>query len=80
MLVRMLRNWVTHMLLVGTENSSCCSVAKSCLTLCDPLDFSTPDFPVLHYLSEFTQTYSIVLVMLSNHLILLHLGKSLPVS
>ena len=76
----MLRNWVTHMLLVGVENSICCSVAESCPTLCDPLDFSTPGFPVLHYLSEFTQTYSIVLVMLSNRLILLHLGRSLPVS
>ena len=30
----------------------CCfySVAKSCLTLCDPTDCSTPGFPVLHYL------------------------------
>ena len=26
----------------------CCSVAKSCLTLCDPMDCSTPGFPVLH--------------------------------
>ena len=35
----------------------CCSVAKSCLTLCDPMDCSTPGFPVLHYLPEFTQTH-----------------------
>ena len=35
---------------------SCCSVAKSCLTLCDPKDCSTPGFPVLHYLPEFAQT------------------------
>ena len=27
-----------------------CSVAQSCLTLCDLLDYSTPGFPVLHYL------------------------------
>ena len=27
-----------------------------CLTLCDPLDCSTPGFPVLHYLPEFPQT------------------------
>ena len=27
-----------------------CSVAKLCLTLCDPMDCSTPGFPVLHYL------------------------------
>ena len=35
----------------------CCSVAKSCLTLCDPMDCSTPGFPVLHYLPEFAQTH-----------------------
>ena len=29
----------------------CCLVNKSCLTLCDPMDCSTPDFSVLHYLS-----------------------------
>ena len=28
----------------------CCSVAKSCLTLCDPISYSTSGFPVLHYL------------------------------
>ena len=31
-----------------------CSVAKSCLTLCDPLGGSMPGFPVLHHLLEFT--------------------------
>ena len=30
----------------------CCSVAMSCLTLCDPMDCSTPSFLVLHYLPE----------------------------
>ena len=29
---------------------SCCSVAKLCLTLCDPMDCSMPGFPILHYL------------------------------
>ena len=38
-------------------NNSCCSVAKLCMTLCDPLDCSMPGFPVLHYLSEFAQTH-----------------------
>ena len=33
----------------------CCSVTKSCLTLCDPMDYSMPGFPVLHYLPEFAQ-------------------------
>ena len=27
----------------------CCSVAKLCLTLCDPMHCSMPGFPVLHY-------------------------------
>ena len=34
-----------------------CSVAKSCLTLCDPMDCSKPGFPVLHYLLEFAQIH-----------------------
>ena len=32
------------------------SVAQSCLTLCDPMNHSTPDLPVHHQLLEFTQT------------------------
>ena len=32
-----------------------CLVAQSCLTLCDPMDCSTPGFSSLHYLLEFTQ-------------------------
>ena len=32
------------------------SVAQLCLTLCTPMDYSTPGFPVLHYLLEFPQT------------------------
>ena len=39
-----------------TQNSSCCSVAKSCLTLCEPTDCSMPGFPVLHHFPEFVQT------------------------
>ena len=35
----------------------CCSVAQLCLTLCDPLDCSTPGFPVLHYLPELAQIH-----------------------
>ena len=33
------------------------SVAQSCPTLCDPVDCSTPGFPVHHQLLEFTQTH-----------------------
>ena len=34
------------------------SVARSCLTLCDPLNRSTPRLPVHHQLPEFTQTHA----------------------
>ena len=33
------------------------SVTQSYLTLCDPMDRSTPGFPVHHQLPEFTQTH-----------------------
>ena len=33
------------------------SVAQSCLTLGDPMNHSTPGFPVYHQLLEFTQTH-----------------------
>ena len=59
--------------------STCCSLVKSCPTLCDPIDCSTPGFPVLHYRSEFAQIHAHESVMLSNHLILclplLHLSS-----
>ena len=34
-----------------------CIVALSCPTLCIPMNWSTPGFPLLHYLSEFAQTH-----------------------
>ena len=33
------------------------SVTQSCLTLCDPMDCSTPGFPVHHQLPKLTQTH-----------------------
>ena len=33
------------------------SVAQSCLTLCDPMDWSTPGFPVHHQHPEFAPTH-----------------------
>ena len=33
------------------------SVAQSCLTLCDPMNRSTPGLPMHHQLPEFTQTH-----------------------
>ena len=34
-----------------------CSVAKLCLTLCNPMNHSTPGLPVHHQLPEITQTH-----------------------
>jgi len=48
----------------------CCSLAKSCLTLCDPMDCSTPGFPILLHLPEFAQTLVYWVLMSPNHLIL----------
>ena len=33
------------------------SVNKSCPTLCDPMNLSTPGLPIHHQLPEFTQTH-----------------------
>jgi len=34
-----------------------CSIAQSCLTFCDPMDCSTPGFPVLYHPLELAQTH-----------------------
>ena len=36
---------------------SCFPVPKLCPVLCNPIDCSTPGFPVHHYLPEFVQTH-----------------------
>ena len=57
----------------GDVSCWCCSIAKLCPSLCDPMDCGTPGFPVLHYLPEFSQTHvHWVSVMPSNNLILCH--------
>ena len=43
------------------------SVAQSCPTLYNPMDCSTPDFPVHHQLLEIVQLMSIESVMPSEH-------------
>ena len=48
------------------------SVTQSCPTPCDPMDCSTPGFPVHHHLPELAQTHVHESVMPSNHLILCH--------
>ena len=60
-------------LLQNIEQSSLCcicSVAQLCLTLCDPMDCSTPGLPVHHQFLELLKLMSIKSVMPSNHLIL----------
>ena len=37
--------------------SYCCSVTKSCPTLCNPMDYSMAGSPVLHHLLEFAQIH-----------------------
>ena len=34
-----------------------CSVAKSCPTPSDPMDYSTPGYPIFHHLLELAQTH-----------------------
>ena len=45
------------------------SCAQSCLTLCDPMNCSTPGLPVHHQLPELPKLMSIESVMPSSHLI-----------
>ena len=47
-------------------------VAQSCLTLCDPMNHSTPGLPIHHQLPESTQPMSIESVTPSSHFILCH--------
>ena len=42
---------------VWSSVNSVSSVSQSCLTLGDPMDSSTPGFPVLHQLPDFAQTH-----------------------
>ena len=55
-----------------------CSIAKSCMPLCDPVDCSTPGFPVFYYLLEFAQTHVHRVSDASSHLILCHPLLILP--
>ena len=52
------------------EDCSCCLVAHSCLTLCDPMDCSTPGLTVHHQLPELAQTHVHWVGDASNHLVL----------
>ena len=61
MVALMFAKWnLTNCLLENVSGSSVqfSSVAQSSLTLCDPMNHSTPGFPVHHKLPEFTQSHA----------------------
>ena len=43
--------------IISSSSVQFSSVAQSCLTLCDPMNHSTPGFPVHHQLQEFSETH-----------------------
>ena len=55
--VRMAKNNQAKTDSITSRFCCCCSVAQLCLTLCDPMDCSSPGFPVLHHLPEVAQTH-----------------------
>ena len=74
---KMQRNLVGEMLAWKSlqpppEFCYCCSVDKSCLTLWDPMDCSTPGFPVLHYLPVLKLIDNLIQPSHLIHLILCH--------
>ena len=69
-----------HILIESKSSSACycCSVAKLCLTLCDPVDCSTPGFPVPSPAPTACSNSCHELVMPSNRFILCHPLLLLP--
>ena len=63
---------------LGFKAVSCCSVTKSYLTLCDPMDCSTSVSSLSSVSQSLLRFMSIESVMLSNHLILCHALSLLP--
>ena len=78
------RSTVSHLLCdLGqvTHHLRCCPVAKSRPALCDPTDYNTPGFPVLHHFSlSLLKLMSTEWMMPSNHLILCRPFSSCPQS
>ena len=64
----------------GTDGGCFCSVIKLCPALGDPMDCSTPGFPVLHYLHNLLKFMSIKSIMPTNHLSLCQPFLSYPQS
>ena len=59
-------------------NLLCCSVTQSCPILCNPMDCSTPGFPVSTISQSLLILLSNELAMLSNHCVLCHPLLLLP--
>ena len=57
-------------LMIDSTGGQFSSVAQSCPTLCDPMDWSTPGFLIHHQLLSLYKLTPIKSVMPSNHLIL----------
>ena len=57
-----------------------CSVTKSCLTFCNPMDCGTPGFPVLHNFPNLLKLTCIESVTPSDHLLLCHPLLLLPLT
>ena len=49
--------WLILIFHCNLSPTICCSVTELYLTLCDPMDYCTPGFPVLHYLLAFAQNH-----------------------
>ena len=50
MVAHLFTTWCTEEFKPTVE--TCCSVTQSCLTLCEPMDYRMPGFPILHCLPE----------------------------
>ena len=50
-------DWLDFLAVQGILFFQFSSVSQSCLTLCDPINCSTPGLPVYHQLPESTQTH-----------------------
>ena len=49
--------WIDSEKTILSEINQISSVTQSCLTLCHPMDCSTPGLPVYHQPPEFTQAH-----------------------
>ena len=56
MCVKILK-WLLYTQILNNYSMRISAVAQSCPTLCNPMDCSTPGFPVHHQLLKLTQTH-----------------------